>query len=54
MIGGHWLMRADYRYADFGTWTQPFFNVGGGFDDRFTAHVTTRTHTATVGIAYKF
>ncbi|WP_315735374.1 MULTISPECIES: hypothetical protein [unclassified Bradyrhizobium] len=48
-------MRADYRSADFGTWTQPFFTTGGvGFDDRFTAHVTTRTHTATVGIAYKF
>ncbi|WP_315780745.1 MULTISPECIES: outer membrane protein [unclassified Bradyrhizobium] len=57
MIGGHWLLRADYRYADFGTWTQPFFVAGGvgvGFDDRFTAHVTTRTHTATVGLAYKF
>ncbi|MGJ4926404.1 outer membrane protein [Bradyrhizobium sp. HKCCYLS2038] len=57
MIGGHWLVRADYRYADFGTWTQQFFTVGGvgiGFDDRFTAHVTTRTHTATVGLAYKF
>lgn len=57
MIGGRWLVRADYRYADFGTWTQPFFVAGGvgvGFDDRFTAHVTTRTHTATVGVAYKF
>ncbi|MGJ4888373.1 outer membrane protein [Bradyrhizobium sp. HKCCYLR20261] len=57
MIGGHWVVRADYRYADFGTWTQPVFVAGGvgvGFDDRFTAHVTTRTHTATVGLAYKF
>lgn len=57
MIGGRWLLRADYRYADFGTWTQPFFTAGGtgfGFDDRFTARVTSHTHTATVGIAYKF
>ncbi|MGJ4919237.1 outer membrane protein [Bradyrhizobium oligotrophicum] len=57
MLGGHWIVRADYRYADFGTWTQTFFvpgGVGPGFDDRFTAHVTTRTHTATVGLAYKF
>ncbi|BAM93115.1 putative outer-membrane immunogenic protein [Bradyrhizobium oligotrophicum S58] len=57
MIGGHWIVRADYRYADFGTWTQTFFipgGVGPGFDDRFTAHVTTRTHTATIGLAYKF
>lgn len=54
MIGGHWLVRADYRYADFGTWTQTFFATGVGFDDRFTARVTSRTHTATVGLAYKF
>jgi outer membrane immunogenic protein len=57
MIGGRWLVRADYRYADFGTWTQQFFAAGGtgfGFDDRFTARVTSHTHTATVGIAYKF
>ena len=56
MIAGHWLVRADYRYADFGTWTQTFFTAGGtglGFDDRFTAHVKVRTHTATIGIAYK-
>ncbi|WP_339034381.1 hypothetical protein WHZ78_21605 [Bradyrhizobium symbiodeficiens] len=54
MIGGNWLARVDYRYADFGTWTQTFFAPGIGFDDRFTAHVKARTHTATVGIAYKF
>jgi outer membrane immunogenic protein len=57
MIGGNWLARVDYRYADFGTWSQTFFTAGGvgiGFDDRFTAHVKARTHTATVGIAYKF
>jgi len=57
MIGGNWLARIDYRYADFGTLTQTFFAAGGtgiGFDDRFTAHVTARTHTATVGLAYKF
>lgn len=57
MIGNRWLLRADYRYADFGTLTHTFFVAGGtgvGFDDRFTAHVTTRTHTATVGIAYRF
>ena len=57
MIGGRWLVRADYRYADFGTWTQQFFTAGGtgpGFDDRFTARVTTHTHTATVGLAYRF
>lgn len=54
VIGSNWLARVDYRYADFGTWTQTFFAPGIGFDDRFTAHVTSRTHTATLGLAYKF
>lgn len=57
MIGGNWLARLDYRYADFGTFTQTFFTAGGvgvNIDDRFTAHVKARTHTATVGLAYKF
>jgi outer membrane immunogenic protein len=57
MIGGNWLARIDYRYAEFGTLTQNFFAAGGvgvNIDDRFTAHVKARTHTATVGIAYKF
>ncbi|WP_244625992.1 outer membrane protein [Bradyrhizobium betae] len=57
MIGGNWLARVDYRYADFGTWTQTFFTAGGvgiAFDDRFTARIKDRTHTATVGIAYRF
>ena len=55
MIAGHWLVRADYSYAAFSTFTQTFFTANGmAFDDRFTAHVKARTHTATVGIAYKF
>lgn len=56
-IEGNWGLRLDYRYADFGTWNQDFFVAGGvgvGFDDRLTAHVTTRTHTATIGLAYQF
>jgi len=56
VIGRSWLARVDYRYADFGSFSQAFFpsGVGVGFDDRFTAHVKARTHTATVGLAYKF
>jgi len=57
MIGGNWLARVDYRYAEFGAVTQTFFAEGGtgiGFDDRFTARVKARTHTATVGLAYRF
>jgi outer membrane immunogenic protein len=56
MIGRNWVARVDYRYADFGSFSQVFFSngVGIGFDDRFTAHLKARTHTATVGLAYKF
>ena len=56
-LGGHWIARADYRFADFGTsaftitrfTTVSFLNpTVNSFD------VALRTHTATFGIAYKF
>ncbi|MBI4274759.1 MAG: porin family protein [Rhizobiales bacterium] len=52
---GNWIMRAEYRYADFGTFSRTFFtfNPSVPFDDRLTANVTARTHTASFGIAYK-
>lgn len=56
-IDRHWGIRFDYRYADFGTWTRDFFvsgGVGPGFDDRFTAKVTTHTQTTMVSLAYQF
>jgi outer membrane immunogenic protein len=53
-IAGHWIARAEYRYADYGTFNQAFFSGGSGFSDRFTAHVAVRTHTANVGLAYQF
>jgi outer membrane immunogenic protein len=57
-IWDNWLARIEYRYADFGSFTQLFFNTFGGAcggcDDRFTANVTTRTHTLDLGLAYKF
>ncbi len=55
-LWGHWLVRAEYRYADFGTApftitrtaaTGPALTVDN-FDAKF------RTHTASVGVAYKF
>ena len=54
-LSGNWLLRAEYRYADFGT--APFTIT------RMTARPTTTTdnfdarlatHTASVGLAYKF
>lgn len=53
-LGGNWLARIEYRYADFGTFDQLFFTRGLTYDDRFTAHVKVQTHTANVGLAYKF
>ena len=53
-LWGNWLARIDYRYADFGTFNQHFFTAGAFGDDQFDAHVKVKTHTATVGIAYKF
>ena len=54
---GHWLVRGEYRYSDFGaapftiarSSTVPVFNPSV---DNF--NVTLRTHTVTFGLAYKF
>jgi len=53
MLGSNWLARAEYRYADFGKFSNtdvrngPFSKIAG-----YDLHV--RTHTALLGIAYKF
>jgi outer membrane immunogenic protein len=56
MLAGNWLLRAEYRYADFGQANPTFFtyNLGGGGDDRVFAHVWVKTHTVSLGAAYKF
>ena len=55
-LWGNWLMRAEYRYADFGTSPLTIVRtatVGGTLTiDNFDAHM--RTHAATFGVAYKF
>jgi outer membrane immunogenic protein len=56
-LRGHWLLRGEYRYADFGSSsfslsrssTDPAFNPTV---DSF--NVSMRTHTVTFGLAYKF
>jgi outer membrane immunogenic protein len=59
-ISGNWLVRVDYRYADFGTFSHQFFPAAFGpgspigFDDRYTGTVKARTNTIDVGLAYKF
>jgi outer membrane immunogenic protein len=57
MLSGHWLARAEYRYADFGA--TPFTIARSSTTasvnptiDNFD--VKLRTHTVTFGLAYKF
>jgi outer membrane immunogenic protein len=55
-LWGHWLARAEYRYADFGA---PSFTVSrastvAAFNPTAdTFNLAVRTHTATFGLAYK-
>jgi outer membrane immunogenic protein len=58
MIWGHWLLRADYRYSDFGTITATDVrtqqNPGGLVDVVTSYKLHVSTQTALAGIAYKF
>lgn len=52
MLAQRWMMRAEYRYADFGSMTETFFPAGSADQVRMNARL--RTSTALGGIAYKF
>jgi opacity protein-like surface antigen len=57
MLAPHWLVRGEYRYADYGRLSGTFFPGFGGFvvnGDAIAADVKLRTHTALFGIAYRF
>ena len=52
-----WLLRGEYRYADFGTWSGVFFEgepAAGPGSDATRFKLRTRTHIATMGITYRF
>lgn len=49
MLPGKWLIRGEYRYADFGSWTTSF---GGA--PIIVKQFDLATHTALVGVAKKF
>jgi outer membrane immunogenic protein len=53
-VYGNWLARAEYRFADFGTWNNTFDLSVPGASDVVHANLKAVTHTATVGLAYKF
>ncbi len=50
VVWSNWLLRAEYRYADYGTWNNTFFTAP--FVTVASAKIT--TSTALVGLAYKF
>ena len=51
VISGNWIGRIEYRYADFGKINHDFFP--GTIDD-IVMNESLRTHTVSVGVAYKF
>lgn len=58
MLSAHWIVRLEYSYANFGTFTHTFFpaafSIPGNFDDRWTADIRNQTHTVNVGLSYRF
>lgn len=56
-IAGPWLLRGEYRYADFGTWTGVFFEgepAAAPGSDATRYKLRLRTHIATLGVTYRF
>lgn len=57
MVTPNWLARAEYRYANYGTFSSTLF---GGFNgvvnngDAFSFDTKLTTQTAVIGLAYKF
>jgi outer membrane immunogenic protein len=55
-LGHHWLARAEYRFADFGTSSYTISRTSSFAPSNTidTFDVTLRTHVATFGLAYQF
>jgi outer membrane immunogenic protein len=58
-VSGNWLVRGEYRYSYFGTWSNQFnLSIPGepGFGEPSTvnSHLKISTQIATFGFAYKF
>jgi len=54
MLAQNWLLRAEYRYAGFGTWNVQSNLVDGATVTNLGYQVKISTQIATLGIAYKF
>jgi outer membrane immunogenic protein len=53
-FGGHWIGRAEYRYADFGTISNTDTRNAPGVTQVAKYNVDLVTHTVTFGLSYKF
>ena len=51
-LWNNWLLRAEYRYADYGTIAHTFF--AGSNIDEVAMEAAVKSNTALLGIAYKF
>jgi outer membrane immunogenic protein len=56
MLLSNWILRGEYRYADFGTisHTDQRYLLGGGIEQVVSYDLDVKTHLATLGLAYKF
>ncbi len=57
MVASNWLVRGEYRYADYGRYNFTLFpNPGacGVACDTVSGNVKLQTHSAMIGVAYKF
>lgn len=52
VVSNNWVMRAEYRYADYGSMRNTFFGASGV--DDFSSDVKSRTHTASLGMVFRF
>ena len=50
MLWSNWLARIEYRYSDYGTFSYTLFSTV----DAIAAESKLHTHTALVGVAYRF
>ncbi|MCP3471972.1 outer membrane beta-barrel protein [Bradyrhizobium sp. CCGUVB1N3] len=54
-IFANWMLRAEYRYSDFGTWNNSLSLVSPGVSNvTLATSLKLNTHIGMVGIAYKF
>lgn len=52
---GNWILRGEYRYANFGTWNEGFnLSFATGATTVVNAQMKVSTQIATLGLAYKF